>query len=178
MRPTRSFADARVLASTALLIALGAVLGLVEGSVVPPLPVPGVRLGLANIAVVLALALLGPGPALRVGMGRVLIVALAGGTLGGPAFAMALLGALAAWGVMAALARFSPDVSPLGWSVAGAAAHVLAQLVVVAVLLGTAAPLLMAPLSLALALFCGLAVGYSTRLLLSRLPLANLALGK
>ena len=113
-----------MLASTALLVALGAILGLVEGAVIPPLPVPGVRIGLANIAVVLALALLGPGPALRVGVGRVLIVALAGGTLGGPAFAMALVGALAAWGVMAALARFAPGVSPLGWSVAGAAAHV------------------------------------------------------
>jgi heptaprenyl diphosphate synthase len=178
MRPTRSFADARTLASTALLIALGAMLGIVEGSVVPPLPVPGVRIGLANIAVVLALALLGPGPALQVGLGRVLIVALASGTLGGPTFAMAIFGALAAWGVMTALARVAPAVSPLGWSVAGAAAHVLVQLVVAAVLLGTVAPMLMAPLSLALALACGLAVGYSARLLLSRLPVAVVEVGK
>jgi heptaprenyl diphosphate synthase len=178
MRSTRTFADARQLAATALLMALGAVLGLVEASVVPPLPVAGIRLGLGNIAVVLALALLGAGPALRVGVGRVLIVALAGGALGGPAFAMALAGAVAAWGAMAAVARLAPDVTALGWSVAGAAAHVVAQLVVAALLLGTWAPLLMAPLSLGLALVCGLTVGYSTRLLLSRLPLADVAIGK
>lgn len=171
MRRTPSYADARTLALGAALVALGAVLGLVESAIVPPLPVPGVRLGLANLAVVLALAWLGPRRALEVSALRVLLVALAAGTLGGPGFAMALSGALAAWAAMAALARTSPGVSPLGWSVAGAAAHVLAQLAVASVLSGSPAPLLLSPLSLALALLCGLAVGYSARLLLSRPPL-------
>lgn len=172
MRRTLSSADARALAIGAALVALGAVLGLVESALVPPLPVPGVRLGLANLAVVLALAWLGPRRALEVSVLRVLLVALAAGTLGGPGFAMALAGALAAWAVMAALARTARDVSPLGWSVAGACAHVVAQLAVASALVGSAAPLLLSPLSLALALVCGLAIGYSARLLLSRHPLA------
>jgi heptaprenyl diphosphate synthase len=140
------------------------------------LPIPGVRLGLGNLAVVLALSLLGRGAALRVSVLRVLIVATATGALGGPAFMMAVSGALASWAVMSLLSRFR-DVSAIGWSVAGAAAHVLAQLVVAGVVTGSAAPLLLSPVALALAIACGLVIGYSSRLLLSRLPLVQSEFG-
>jgi heptaprenyl diphosphate synthase len=153
-----------------MLVAVGAILGIVETALVPSLPVPGVRLGLANLAVVLALPLVGRAGALRVSILRVLVVALATGALGGPGFAMALAGAAASWGVMAFLASRA-SVSPIGWSVGGAAAHVTAQLIVASLLTGTAAPLLLAPVSLLLALACGLVIGYSSRLLLARLPL-------
>jgi len=174
MRSTPRSADPRALTGTALLVAVGAVLGLVESAMLPPLPVPGVRLGLANIAVVLAMALYGRAAGLRVAVMRVLVVGLATGMLGGPAFALALGGAVTAWAVMALLDRV-PSVSAIGRSVAGAAAHVAAQLLIAALLAASPSPLLLAPLSLGLALPCGLAIGYSARLLLSRLPLAQAA---
>ena len=174
MRSTRTYADLRTLTGTALLVAVGSVLGIVESSLVPPLPVPGVRLGLANIAVVVALALYGRTAALHVGLLRVLVVGLATGTLAGPAFALALVGTLAAWAVMSLLAA-APGVSAIGRSVAGAAAHVAAQLALAALLIGSPSPLLFAPVSLLLALPCGLAVGYAAHLLLSRLPLTQAA---
>jgi heptaprenyl diphosphate synthase len=172
MRPTPSSGSARAIATVAMLVAVGAILGIVETALVPSLPVPGVRLGLANLAVVLALPLAGRAAALRVSVLRVLVVALATGALGGPAFAMALSGAVASWGVMAWLSA-RRSVSPIGWSVGGAAAHVAAQLLIASLLTGTVAPLLLAPVSLLLALACGLVIGYSSRLLLSRLPLLN-----
>jgi heptaprenyl diphosphate synthase len=159
-----------VVATVAMLVAAGAILGIVESALAPVLPIPGVRLGLANLVVVLALPIVGRAAALRVSVLRVLIVAVATGALGGPAFAMALAGAMASWAVMAWLAG-RRSVSPIGWSVGGAAAHVAAQLVVASVLAGSAAPLLLAPVSLLLALACGLVIGYASRLLLSRLPL-------
>jgi uncharacterized membrane protein len=154
VRSTRWSADspARKVALVGFLVAVGAVLGLLESTVLPPLPVPGVRLGIANVATVLALALLGARPALWTGLMRVLVVGLAVGSLGGPATLLAFSGAAAAWSVMALLARFGDAFSVIGWSVA-------------------APELVFAPLSLGLALVCGLAVGYSARLLLSRLPL-------
>jgi heptaprenyl diphosphate synthase len=170
MRPTSSSGSARVVATVAMLVAVGAILGIVETALVPSLPVPGVRLGLANLAVVLALSVVGRAAALRVTVLRVLIVALATGSLGGPAFAMALAGALASWAVMAWLAA-RRSVSPIGWSVGGAAAHVAAQLLAASLITGSGAALLLAPVSLALALGCGLVIGYASRLLLSRLPL-------
>jgi len=176
MRSMRSFADpsaTRDLVAAGLLVAMGAVLGLVESAIVPPLPVPGVRLGLANIAVVLALSLLGPGRAFVVSIGRVLIVGIAAGTLGGPGGILALSGAVAAWCAMAALSRTRGSVSVIGISVAGAAAHVGGQLAAACAVTGSAAPLMFAPLSLALGLACGLAIGYSARLLLARVPLTR-----
>ena len=175
MRSTPSSASTPVapvqrLIGTALLLALAAVLGYVESVLVPPLPVPGVRLGLANIAVVLALANLGARDALTVSVGRVLVVGLVAGTLAGPGSLLALAGALASWGTMALLALAGSRFSVVGWSVAGAAAHVAAQLVAASAITGSPAPLAFAPVSLFLALGCGLAIGLVCRLLLSRLP--------
>jgi heptaprenyl diphosphate synthase len=172
---TRWSADgpARTVATVGLLVAVGAVLGLLESAVLPQLPVPGVRLGVANVATVLALALMGARPALWAGVLRVLVVGVAVGTLGGPANVLALSGVLAAWGAMALLARFRGVFSVVGWSVAGAFAHVAGQLAAACAVTGSPAPLMFAPLSLGLALACGLAVGYSARLLLSRLPLVR-----
>lgn len=171
MRPTLSSGSARVVATVAMLVAVGAILGIVESALVPALPIPGVRIGLANLVVVLALPIVGRAAALRVSLLRVLIVAIATGALGGPAFAMALAGAAASWAVMAWLTG-RRSVSPIGWSVGGAAAHVAAQLFVASIVAGSAVPLLLAPVSLLLALSCGLVIGYASRLLLSRLPLA------
>jgi heptaprenyl diphosphate synthase len=175
MRSTRSYADglpARALAAAGLLIALGSVLGLLENAVMPPLPVPGVRLGLANIAVVLALGILGRRGALLVSLGRVAVVGILSGSLGGPAALLAVAGAMASWAVMAALSAGRERFSVIGWSVGGAAAHVAGQLVAAGLVTGSPAVFAFAPVSLVLALACGLAVGYSSRLLFSRLPVA------
>lgn len=179
MRSTPWSADgARSLALTGLLGALACVLGLVESAWLPPMPVPGVRLGLANLAVVAALAVLGPRRALVVSLLRVGVVGLLTGSLAGPGSLMALAGALAALAAMSALALAGERFSPTGWSVAGAAAHVLAQLAVASVLAGSAAPLLLAPVSLALGLVCGLGTGYAAHLLLPLLPLVSSATSK
>ncbi|HEX9093148.1 MAG TPA: Gx transporter family protein, partial [Coriobacteriia bacterium] len=106
-------------------------------------------------------------------LGRVVLVGIAAGSLGGPAGLLALAGALAAWGAMSVLDRFRGQFSVVGLSVAGAAAHVAGQLAAACLVTGALAPLAFVPLSLALGLACGLAIGYSARLLLSRVPLAR-----
>lgn len=164
--------SARPLAFTAAGISLAAVLGLVESWTVPALPVPGVRLGLANLAVVVSLALLGPRRALAVSLGKVLLVGLLAGTLLGPASLMALAGSVSSWCAMAALAGAGDRFTVVGWSAAGAFAHVLAQLLVACLLTGSSAPLVFAPLSLGLSLALGSAVGVAGRALLARQPLA------
>lgn len=161
---------AQRIASTAVLLALAAVLGYLESVVLPPLPVPGLRVGLANIVVVFALATHGPRVAGIVSIGRVFVVALAAGTLGGPSFLLSLGGALAALAVMIVLASAGPLFSVIGWSVAGSAAHVAGQLLVAAALVTSAAPLALLPVSLGLSIPLGFAVGYFARLLISRVP--------
>ncbi len=106
---------------------MGLVLQLVETSLPPLLPIPGARLGLANLATVIALFFLGPAEALEVTVVRVLLGGLLRGSLVGLALGMS--GGLAAWGVMTALYLFYPTpFSITGLSIAGAAAHNAAQL--------------------------------------------------
>jgi len=140
------------------------------------MPVPGLRLGLANIAVVLALVMLGASGALIVTLTRVLIVGLASGALFGPTTLLSLAGAVAAWGAMVLLIRFGGQAfSVIGWSLAGSTAHVIAQLLVASLLVGAPYPIALAPVSLGMALCAGTAIGYSARLLLSRVPFTKVS---
>jgi heptaprenyl diphosphate synthase len=159
-----------LLVRVAALVAMGAVLGLVETTLVGSVPFPGVRLGLANLAVVVALVSLGPRAALAVSVARVLVVGVAAGTLGGPGFALSFVGAIAAWAAMTTLLRSGIAFSAIGLSVGGATAHVLAQLAGASFLVGTTAPLGLAPISLTAAALFGVVVGVLATLVLDRVP--------
>lgn len=58
-------APTRRVTNLALLVSIGLVLSIIESTFPPLLPVPGAKLGLANIATVIALYSFGPGMALR-----------------------------------------------------------------------------------------------------------------
>ena len=166
----RMKAPSRVVALGAVLLAVACVLGLVEASL-PALPVaPWLRLGLANIAVVVALALGGLRSAATVSIGRVVIVALATGTLLSPAFTMSAAGAVAALLAMAAAKAFGPRLSLVGWSAAGSVAHVIGQFAAAALVLGTGSVVVLAPPSALLALVFGVVVGSLALVAVSRIP--------
>lgn len=169
---------ARATAYTSLFIAVASVLGLVESVLLPPLPVPGMKLGLANMAVVLALVTLGAGRALVVSLARVFIVGLATGALGGPTMVLSLAGASCAWLAMWALSDETGRFSVIGLSVAGSAAHAVAQLVAAVFVTGSAAPLVLMPYSLMASLATGLIVGFLVHLIHSRLPLTALSIAR
>ena len=170
MQSRADFSEARATALTALLLALATVLGYVEAVLMPSLVVPGLKLGLANVAVVVALATLGPWRAAFVSLGRVLLVGLATGTLGGPTTVLALTGAVTAWAAMAVMAREKATFSVIGWSLAGACAHAVGQLFAAVVVTGSAAPIMLMPWALALSLVTGALVGLLAHLLISRVP--------
>lgn len=125
----------------ALCVALSALEGLL-----PPLPVPGARLGLANVAVTAAMWFTGPVGGLAVGACKVLFVLL---SRGATASFMAAGGTLAAVGITALLLPLvrREKLTFVGVCVSAAACHTAGQLCVAAVLLSTAvfsyAPLLL-----------------------------------
>jgi heptaprenyl diphosphate synthase len=155
----------------AALLATACVLGLVEASLPPLALVPWLRVGLANIAVVVALVTCGPLVAVAVSLGRVFIVGLATGTLASPVSVMALAGAIAALAVMVVLARRVPDLSSVGLSAAGSAAHVAAQFAAAALMLQASSILVLAPPSVLVALVLGAATGALAGLVVSRIVL-------
>jgi uncharacterized membrane protein len=151
------------------LLAVACVLGLIEAAM-PGLPLaPWLKLGFANIAVVVALAVADGATAAIVSLGRVVIVGLATGTLGTPVGLIAVAGAIASLGVMWALSSRGDAFSLMGWSAAGSAAHVLAQLVMAGPLVGSWSLMALAPASVLIALPLGALTGYLARTIVSRL---------
>ena len=145
-----------------MLAALALALSWVERAFPPPVPLPGCKLGLANIVTLFALYALGAPSALSILLVRVLLGAMFAGNAS--ALLYSLLGALAALAVMALLAR-SRRLSVYGVSVGGAAAHNTGQVCAAMLTLGNAAPLAYLPVLLAVSLFTGALTGFVAALL-------------
>ena len=117
-----------------LLIALALVLSWLE-SLLPPLGVPGVKLGLPNLVVVFALYRLGAWDAWRLSIVRVLLASALFGS--GVSLAYSLAGAVLSLAVMGPLKK-TGKFSSVGVSVAGGVAHNAGQIMVAMALLETA----------------------------------------
>ncbi len=112
-----------------MLLALALVLHGLEALLPPPLPVPGVKLGLANLMTVAAMLALGARAGLLLALARSVLGGLLLGTFLSVGFFLSLGGALAgALATAVALRWLRPGLSLVGVSVLGALAHNTAQL--------------------------------------------------
>jgi len=142
----------------AILIALAMALSYTERFI--PLqmivPLPGVKLGLANIVTLIALYLMGPKAAFAILIPRCIFGAVFGGGITGLMFS--LTGGILAMLTMT-LAKKVPVFSIYGVSILGAAAHNVGQILAAMVLMSS--PYIGAYLSylLMVALFTGFATG-------------------
>ena len=150
---------------TALALALSVAEGLVPLTVLFPLP--GLRLGLANLVTTYALCRLSGREALLILAARCLLGNLLGGNL--MALAFSLSGGLLALGVTALLVRCS-WLSLFGVSIAGAAAHNTGQVLAAMAVLGSRAPLAYLPPLLLCSLVTGAVTGAASTLLVHRVP--------
>ena len=116
------------------------------------IPIPGVKLGLANVVTLFALFALGPGEALLILLARCFLGSLFAGNVN--ALLFSLLGGLCAMGTMILLAR-RRGLSVYGVSVGGAAAHNCGQIAAAMLTLGSRAPLYYLPVLLAVSLLTG-----------------------
>ena len=146
---------------TALALAISVCEGLVPLTVL--IPLPGLRLGLANLVTVYALCILSSREALAILVSRCLLSALVGGNL--TALAFSLTGGVFALLTMWALLHFR-GFSLFGVCIAGAAAHILAA---IAVLGSPAIAVYLAPLLLA-SVATGAVTGAASILLVRRVP--------
>lgn len=156
---TRNIALCAVLATLAL--GLSTLEGLFPLSLIVPLP--GVKLGLANIVTVFALYQLGAGAALAILLTRCLLGGLFAGNVSAMLFS--LLGGVTAMLVMIALRRCR-RLSVYGVSVGGAAAHNIGQMAAACITLGSTMVLGYLPFLLAVSLVTGTLTGFVTALLM------------
>ncbi len=161
---------ARAVTLVAALVAAAAVLGLAEAVLLPDLVVPGVRLGLANVPLLIAVVALRARGSLTVALGKTIVVGLATGVLFGPAGLMSAAGCLAAWAAAVTLAS-ARRLTLVGLGIGAASAHVAAQYAAASILAGSTAPLRVLPLALALSVATGSVTGLCAALLANRAPL-------
>lgn len=161
----RSF-DTRRLAVLSALIAVAMILSYVESQIPAFVAVPGVKIGLSNIATVFALYTLGPSAAVTVSLVRVCLSALLFGNTVSLIYSLA--GAALALAVMLVLMRIRL-FSELGVSVGGGVAHNAGQVIAACLVMENAAiSVYLAPLAVS-GVIAGVAVGVASGLLVKRL---------
>ena len=154
------------LTTLALLTAGAMILSYVE-SLLPSFGIPGVKMGLANIAVIFALYRLGWKEALGISLVRVFMVSMLFGSMS--ALLYSLAGAAASLGVMTLLKRLD-RFSETGVSVAGGVAHNAGQIAVAIALLGNVKLAYYYPILVISGVAGGILTGLTAAMLIKRIP--------
>ena len=150
----------------AMLTAVAMILSYVE-SLLPSVGIPGVKMGLANIAVIFALFRFGWPEAAALSLVRVLLVSLLFGSVGAMLYSLA--GAVLSLAVMALLRRID-RFSTVGISVAGGVAHNAGQILMAMLILQTKQLLVYLPALAVSGIAGGVLTGLAAALLIRRIP--------
>ena len=149
-----------------LLTAIALTIFMLEAQLPPPVPLPGVKLGLANIVTVFAVFALGPGEGALVLAARIFLGAVFGGNFSTLIYSGA--GGLCAIAVTVALRRILRKNQLWVAGCLGAAAHNLGQVAAAAAVSDTAAVFYYLPVLLGLGLITGLFTGLCAQFLVNR----------
>ena len=159
--------NGRRVARYGLLVALALILSYVESLVPAFFAFPGMKLGLTNLVVLIALFRMGSRPAVLINLLRILLATALFGN--GFALAYSLAGGLLSGAAMILLRR-SGRVGMLGVSVAGGLAHNLGQILTAMVLLDTWQLASYLPVLWVSGMIAGLAIGLLGYEVTRRLP--------
>ena len=149
----------------AMLTASAIVIGILE-SFIPSIGIPGIKLGLVNIVILVTLYELGILEATFINLVRVVIVALVRGTFLSMGFLMSLTGAILSLGVMILFYLLIKKFSIIGVSVVGSLFHVSGQILVAMFYLSTAYIWLYLPFIAISAIITGIIVGVVASLII------------
>ena len=150
----------------AMMTAVAMILSYVE-SLLPSVGIPGVKMGLANIAVIFALFRFGWKEAAALSLVRVVLVSLLFGSVGAMLYSLA--GAVLSLAVMALLRR-TDRFSTVGVSVAGGVAHNAGQILMAMLILQTKQLLGYLPVLAVAGIGGGILTGLAAALLIRRIP--------
>ena len=140
---------------------------MVEAQIPVPIPIPGVKLGLANIVTVYAVFVLGPWDALSILVVRVFLGAVVSGQM--MTLFYSLGGGLLCWAVLVLLRRLFTKRQIWLCSPVSAIFHNLGQLLVAAALMGTWVVMAYLPYLVIAGAASGLFTGLCAQFLIGRL---------
>ena len=149
------------------ILTAGAIIIAVLESFIPSIGIPGVKMGLANIVILIILYELGIWEAVVVNLLRVLAVSLIRGTFLSMGFLMSLTGCVFSLGIMILFCLLIKKFSIIGVSVIGAIFHVTGQILIAMLFLGTAYIFLYLPVIAISAIITGVFVGIVAKLIIN-----------
>lgn len=166
-RPSDRGLATRRLALSAMLAALALIFSYVEAIIPIPVPVPGIKLGIANLVIVMAIYKLGFRYAFTINCIRILIAGLLFSGVFGMIYSFA--GGILSITVMYLLYR-TGWFSMAGVSMAGGVAHNLGQLITAALLVESVRMMSYFSVLLFSGLISGILIGILASLIYRRLP--------
>ena len=156
------------LALLSMCACLAMLLSFVESRIPPLTAIPGIKMGLANIAVMFTLYKLGTREAMAVSAIRVVLIALLFGSA--VSFLYSLAGAVLSFAVMLLMRRLR-IFSEVGVSVAGGVCHNIGQIVMACILLETNVIVYYLPFLLLSGTVTGVLIGITSALLIKRIKI-------
>ena len=156
------------LVTLAVTISVAMILSFVESRIPAFVAIPGIKVGLANIAVIFALYKMGWREAIVVSVIRVLLVALLFGSVVSLAYSIA--GALISLSLMILLRKIG-IFTEIGVSVVGGITHNIGQILIAFLLLETKVVFYYLPFLLVSGVIAGIAVGVASALLIKRIKI-------
>lgn len=144
-----------------LLTSIGLVLSVVESMIPIPFIVPGAKLGLSNMVILITLVLFGFKEALTVGILKSIVLTLIIGSI--PSFFYSLSGSILSCLLMYLVYNnFSNIFSLIGVSISGAVAHNFGQLLIASLVMKNFRIFSYFPILLLIGLFTGYFVGLAS----------------
>ncbi len=150
----------------ALLVALAMIFSYIEFLIPIPMPVPGIKIGLANLVVVIALYYLGSKDAIIISLTRILLVGITFGNLSMMLYSLA--GGLLSVLVMI-VAKKTNAFSVVGVSILGGVFHNIGQLVVATVIIENTKMLYYMPVLVISGAVTGMLIGIVSKSILSKM---------
>jgi len=157
----------RKLATLSMLLAVALVLAYIEALLPQPYPVPGMKIGLPNLVILLTILTMGPREALMISLLRLVSVSVLMGTFLTPGFLIGLSGGILSWGAMSLFSR-RKIFGPVGLSILGAAFHNVGQITAAFFLIGTAGVFFFLPWLILASIPFGILTGIPVYLLYQR----------
>ena len=156
------------LTTLAITISIAMILSFVESRIPAFVAIPGIKVGLANIAVFFALYKFGIKEAVAVSLIRVILVSM---LFGSPvSMIYSLFGAVLSLGAMILIKKLTP-LSEVTVSVIGGVMHNIGQIIAASFMLGTNVVVYYLPFLLLSGTIAGIVVGIASALLIKKVKL-------
>ena len=139
-----------------VLTALAMIFSYIESVIPIPIPVPGIKLGVANIAVITILYVLGVKEAIVINLLRIALTALHFGNVN--SFLFSISGAVLSLTIMIIMKRLD-FFSCIGVSVCGGVMHNVGQIIAAVFIMGSEAIVLYLPVLIVSGVFTGVVIG-------------------